>query len=277
MRCPTCGEASLALGEQSLEAHIERTAHHAKETLEVRRVEVELVAELGHRALDDDLAGRAEPARDRGAMNGEHEADAVDVEAVDEVHAEEQALARRQAGERSAEGRVERAFVTRLDDLQLGVERREHVGFVRVGQGRVRLVLATAVRGDAQRDDTEPARERAATGVVADLRAAFFRRDEEALAHELFHVVDHRLGALDAGQEHGELRDVFRLERLERPRRFRGARAREVEIRRVDRLAERSVGEALREGRGVEVDRRPRRSPFLEHAANDRVSRFVHV
>ena len=157
------------------------------------------------------------------------------------------------------------------------------------------LALAHLVQARAHRDRADPPPQVATPGVLADLAGARRRArraatDEQPLPHELLDVRDLRRRQPHARERDVDLADVVAIERLDRPRRVVGARAREIEIGGAQAL-ERGIGELggdlARDERdhvlGIDRERGPRGAPFGDQRrepiaqTRDRPERAAHV
>src|SRR5262249_50092139 len=97
----------------------------------------------------------------------------------------------------------------------------------------VRLVASSKVGVRSQRDDAEPAPQRASPGVFEDLGWSILAAYEQELTQRLLHLVEDRRRLLDAREERGHVGDEARFERCDRRRVAARTRAREVEVRAV--------------------------------------------
>src|SRR5262245_24388259 len=157
--------------------------------------------------------------------------DAVDAQAVDDVVAEQVALARGERDEGAAEGGAKLGAVAALQEGELGVG---GVGDgVDVVDDGLAMLLAMEADGDPDRGDAEPRREAGSAVEVADARRAAVLADQEAQANELDDVVRHR--ALDvAWQGEGQGRDVLLIDEGDRAGVAAGACGAEIEVAGVE-------------------------------------------
>src|SRR5258708_4940634 len=81
--------AARAATEQRPHAHVELAPHQAQHALQLGRLELEPLPQIGERTLENLLARPLDPARGRGAMHAVERAELVDIQPVDKLLAQE--------------------------------------------------------------------------------------------------------------------------------------------------------------------------------------------
>lgn len=251
--------------EEATDAHLELTPNEPRDARELRVAEREPANERATRLLEDASARVGEPARDADAMDAIEPCESVDGDVLSVVELEERVIARRESGERVAEGALEVAAEADLQRVELGIDGARKIGKL-VLRGVARRAAKTERRANGR--DPHPAAERAAPAVFQDLRSSVLG-NEKSREQNLSDVVG-ELGGADATEVRADERRVAIHERRNRARVAAAARAREPEILGMTRREIREgffATEALREIRNERF--------FFEHDARPSGARFL--
>jgi len=247
--------------EHAAQAPVELAADEAEHALELGAGEADPVAQTLARALEHVHAGARDPARDRGAVRTVEDAELVDVELIEEVLAQQVALAAVERVERGCErGTKLRAVVAaEVHELGAGVGGGEAKEIV-VVERDLALGVVQPLQGGPHGDGAQPAAQAAAALVGRDQRGPVGRRDEQLDPEHLLDVVEQAPADVHAAHGDRDVRKEARFERGDRVRVTAGARARDVEVRDVHvrehgtgggfGQARREIGQELRGGLG---------------------------
>src|SRR5678816_1437554 len=168
-------------------AQLELALEEREDAVELGAIEAQAGLELAAQALDEGAPGAGQPSGGGGAMDAVEGGDAIDAEAIDDVVAEQVALACGERDERAAEGGAELGAVAPLQEGELGVG---GVGDrVDVVDDGLAVLLAVEADGDPDRGDAEPGREARGAVEVADARRPAVLAEQEAQANELLSLI----------------------------------------------------------------------------------------
>jgi len=243
------------LAQDPRQAEGELALDEARETdlvviVETRRLE-EALAGVG----DQSVARGGDPASGGGAVNAVERGDVVDARPLDEVEAEQRAIARFECG-----GGVGDRLPDLLAVLGLGVDGvAGDAGGGRLGGLAVGDPPATAaeVEGDPGGGDLDEPGEPATPGVGQDT-GLVGATDEQALSQGLCDLVTVVVGKPEAAGDGGDAGEVARLERSDRGGVAGGAGGRDIDLGAVVRG--RGTGDGGREVDLGDRDLRPGRT-----------------
>ena len=179
-------------------------------------------------------ANPVEPAGGGGAVDVERAADVVDAQLIDQVHTQHAALTCRQRFERGLEGGLDHRSMLLGDHRELRVTLRRKDAELCIIERHVARGGLAQVECDPDRDDADEPREIAVTCHLDDSRPRA-GGDEELLAHDLFDLAHDRRRARDPADDGIQAMEVPGLERAQRRRVARPARARDVKVVRSQR------------------------------------------
>ena len=127
---------------------------------------------------------------------------------------EQQRVPVRQRGERDVERLLVRSPVAELQVVQFGIERAGKLDLGLQGRARAALLTTQAERGP-YRDDADPVRERASSGVSRDPTLRAVRGNQEHFAHDLRDLVCKRGRGIDASDQSGHTGELGAFEHCE--------------------------------------------------------------
>ena len=246
------------------QADVELAAHLVDEADELGLGQAEPGTEVRDGALGQRLARGGEVASDGGARDLKDRDERVDAEAIDEVKADEVAVAQLERCERGGERLSEVDAEALADQRELGIDEADRVGTIGrfVLGGRAVTAASSQIGQRAAGDDLQPGQQRTAAAELLDPRGHL---DEQPSREDLAQLVEQRRLGLLAVEQARELGHDLAIEHRDRSGVAIAARAREVQVSDVQRgergarlgVADDPRGEVPREPVGLDPDRGP--------------------
>src|SRR5919201_3712590 len=154
--------------ERRADAYRELAADELEDAIEFRLAEGNALLQLLSRTLEDAAPDAGPPARHGRAMNAVKDPDAIDAQAVQVMELEEERVAVWQGGKGCFERLLVHTTVADLQVVQVWIDRACKLRAAFQFDVRESARLATDAKRSAHRNHAEPARERAAAGVLTD-------------------------------------------------------------------------------------------------------------